>query len=396
MKYISLSNSSLTVFRAKGKLSEMSGSSKYKVFDNEIIKPEKNYKGKFEQTSAKSDYLNELITDNLSFEVYERLVIRYYEMLLTKMQQKNVNFEFEDRIAYLEKLLSSAEKFNPEFILKKQNIIETIKNVETKKHFRIKTKQADYKLNKSKVRGKIYALFNLKNSSKFVAFYSVSFPANNKDNEILECWNYFLTYCRKNYNLTNYIWITERQKNGTLHYHMFTNNWLPILQINRAMAIIIDNKVKAGVMNWNNCSLNKFNGVDVDSIFNSKRHKKTGKQFNPAQLRDWLAKYVTKYVTKNSETFNNLCWHCSRSVSVLFTSQVFLFDKRNEITQYLPQKNDKYYQVKSEFNHTCVFKFVPVQNIFYLIRLYNDWLSVEFEPIKKFESNKITFKTTIL
>lgn len=87
---------------------------------------------------------------------------------------------------------------------------------------------------------------------------------------------------------------------------MLTNNYMPILQINRAMGIIINNKVLSGAMSWGNSSLDRFNGVDVDSIYNSKRHKKTGKNMNPTEIRNWLSKYITKYVTKNSEKFTHL------------------------------------------------------------------------------------------
>ena len=43
MKYISLTNSALSVFIAKPQLSELSGSSIYKVYDNELIKSKYKY-----------------------------------------------------------------------------------------------------------------------------------------------------------------------------------------------------------------------------------------------------------------------------------------------------------------------------------------------------------------
>jgi len=78
----------------------------------------------------------------------------------------------------------------------------------------------------------MFALMNLKCSRRFIAFYSVSFPEGTTDDQAFECWNLWLTRLRKTYNLLNYIWVTERQKNGTIHYHMLTNNYMPILQIN--------------------------------------------------------------------------------------------------------------------------------------------------------------------
>jgi hypothetical protein len=270
-----------------------------------------------------------------------------------------------------------------------------------------KIKKDDRQINKSKVRGKMYALFNLKASSKFIAFYSVSLPLNCSDDVAFELWNYWLTACRKRYNLTNYIWVTERQKNGTIHFHMLTNNWLPVQMVNRAMAIIIDNAVLRGRLSWGASSLDRYNGVDVDSIYNSKRHKKTGKTLNPVQLRNWITKYITKYVTKNNEKFHHLCWHCSRSLSALFTSTLFKVSDQREVLPFLPDVylyNNKsagyddrfYHYIESDFVKVYIFKFSPPPELFDKIKAFNDIIFEKHVVKHKIEFNSITYKTKSL
>ena len=55
MKYISLTNSALSVFIAKPQLSELSGSSMYKVYDNELIKSKYKYVRTIENKTVQHD-----------------------------------------------------------------------------------------------------------------------------------------------------------------------------------------------------------------------------------------------------------------------------------------------------------------------------------------------------
>lgn len=396
MQYISLTNTSLTYFTTKGEISELSGSSKYNVFNNEIVSKEKSKKGKIENTTATLDYLKSKLTDNMTGEAVIRLMINYTVLWQKCKREKFTNENDLTRLEVYESALSKVLAGGSDFLFKYKLVGEMIAQANSRYQTRKRVKKEYKQINKTKVKSKMYALFNLKNSRKFMAFYSVSFPLDSSDDQCFECWNYFLTACRKRFNLLNYVWVTERQKNGTLHFHMLTNNWLPIQIVNRIMAIIIDNKVKLGLMYWGSSSIDRFNGVDVDSIFNSKRHKKTGKQLNQSQVREWVSKYVTKYVTKNTEKFLHLCWHCSRSVSMLFTSSILLLEESRKVTDFLPRIREMYLNYKSEFNNTWVFKFIPPEHLFERIRMYNDWLSVEYEPQRIFKLNNITFKTTSL
>ena len=158
-----------------------------------------------------------------------------------------------------------------------------------------------YRLNKTKVRDKCTAFFELERSRKFCAFYSVSFPKGNTEEQIYRVWNSFLTNLRKTYGLKDYLWVAEYQKNGTLHYHMIVNVFMDIRRVNRAMAIALFHQQMLG-----DVAIDRYNGVDVQRVTGS---------------RDKLNSYLTKYVSKSeSHNYKRAPWRCSQSVSALFTS----------------------------------------------------------------------------
>ena len=161
----------------------------------------------------------------------------------------------------------------------------------------------EYRLNKNKVRSKILAYSHLKRSKIFMAFYSISFPKGLPDSVIRKIHNTVLTRLRKSNSKFSYIWVAERQKNGTLHFHMLTNTFFNIRIINYMYAKAIDNQIKKDKNIDINYDYKKYNGVDVRRV---------------ASI-DSLQKYMTKYVTKNNETFDGLCWNCDSSVSALVT-----------------------------------------------------------------------------
>lgn len=169
-------------------------------------------------------------------------------------------------------------------------------------------KQRVYKLNKKKVREKCTALFGLKQSIKFLAFITISFPLGLSDDEIMQCFNTFLTRCRKNANLSTYLWVAEYQANGTLHFHMLTNNYLPIRQINYYMSKCIENTIRKSKRHINFIA-SKYNGVDIKRCENNKKR---------------LRQYLTKYISKNTISFYRLPYHSSRDISQLFTAQSFV------------------------------------------------------------------------
>ena len=160
-----------------------------------------------------------------------------------------------------------------------------------------------YRLNKSKVRSKLMALFSSKQFHKFTAFYSISFPCGFKDDYCFEVMNKVLTRLRKKYNNITYLWVSERQKNGTLHFHMVTPNFFNIRIINYYFAVGIKNTIAKYDLKFINFNHKLYNGCDVRRVYS----------------KSDLISYITKYVTKNNEKFTRLPWNCSINVSRIIT-----------------------------------------------------------------------------
>lgn len=177
-------------------------------------------------------------------------------------------------------------------------------------------KKTEYRLNKKKVREKCSSFFGLKQSRKFLAFYSISFPAGMADEYIMQCYNTFLTRCRKDMRLKSYLWVAERQKNGTLHFHVLTNNFMAIRRVNWYMAKAIENIIKKNNLDLN-FDVKKYNGVDVKRCNNNRKA---------------LNQYLTKYISKNEIEFFRLPYHSSRDISQLFTAETFKHESSPEFS----------------------------------------------------------------
>lgn len=183
-----------------------------------------------------------------------------------------------------------------------------------------------YGVDKRKLLDRLNAYVYLSRSRKFLAFYSISFPAGTSDEVIVKMWNTCLTNLRDKLSLRSYIWVMERQGNGTMHYHMLTNDYMPIRAVNIMVASTIDFYVSKGLLSWGNSSIDRYNGVDVVNI--SKRVNLLKKRSKEGAYQA-VVHYVTKYMSKNSSTEPCRQWHCSRLVSALFVTSYLSHDEVN-------------------------------------------------------------------
>jgi len=170
-----------------------------------------------------------------------------------------------------------------------------------------RAKKREYKLNKKKVREKCAAFFGLKRSRKFLAFYTFSFPCGFPDENALRCLNSVFTSMRTTCGLKSYLRVTEYQKNGTIHFHLLTNNYMYVRRVNSLMAKAIQYEVKKYSLSVN-FDVSKYNGVDVKHVNNNRKA---------------LNSYLTKYVSKNNIVHEKIPYHSSRDISELFTAESF-------------------------------------------------------------------------
>ena len=253
---------------------------------------------------------------------------------------------------------SSAYRYSKEGLVKKQkkepkkckrrfeDLPDSIRSSEEQVKER---KQELYRLNKSKVRRRITTFFETKEATGFCAFYTVTFPFNTADEEAYTMFHTWLVRCRKEYNLSNYIWVAERQKNKTVHFHMLTSTRMPIREVNRMMGKCIQNRGKKGAIDCNSDIYEKYNGVDVDNIYYSKRRKYKYKKASKEQAKRRLSYYLTKYITKNDTTMTRLPWHCSRTISKLFTSIIIQEDEYDDLCEETQTNPENFKVIENEY-----------------------------------------------
>lgn len=194
----------------------------------------------------------------------------------------------------------------------------------------------EFKLNKPKLRGKILAYANLHKSSKFMAFYSISFPKGLSDQTIRKIHNTVLTRLRKRNDRFSYIWIAERQRNGTLHFHVLTNTFFNVRIVNYMYAKAIHNQLMKNPESGISFDYKKYNGCDVKKVISI-----------PA-----LSKYLVKYVTKNNDKMNGLLWNCDSSVSALVTHLYLTEDEFNQIANKIIYMFTK--DIKTSFENSYI------------------------------------------
>lgn len=206
-----------------------------------------------------------------------------------------------------------------------------------------------YRLKKSKIKRNCFALSRLEKSKKFLAFYTISFPIGLSDNDAYKVFNVWLTRCRKNGGLNTYLWVAERQKNGTIHFHLLTNDHMQIRDVNGFMAIALATAKRKGVEALQGINPEKYNGVDVKMVKGTRKS---------------LVSYLVKYISKNDIEFYRLPWHCSRDVSRLFTSQNYDESEEDKLYEHLPEAPENYFIRQEQYFTVQGFKFTPNELIF--------------------------------
>lgn len=173
----------------------------------------------------------------------------------------------------------------------------------------LKKKQPEregFRVNKTLVRNKAEVFMRTRRAKQFMAFYSVSFPLGYSDQDAIKSLNIWLTRIRKLSPKINYLWVAERQKNGTIHFHLLVDRFLNIRIVNYYMGKTIDGINKDQDNKYGSFNRSKYNGVDVKRVFNLKG----------------LRNYITKYISKQFAVFSCRANGMSRYVSAIFTKVI--------------------------------------------------------------------------
>lgn len=172
-----------------------------------------------------------------------------------------------------------------------------------------------FSLNRKEIARRIYSWYHTSDCSKHLYFVTISFPLKLSDNLAYKYFNTWLTKLRKEEEINNYIWVAERQENGTIHFHILVSNYVKIREYNDLMKECLLNGLNKKEFAYSRDKINTYNGVDLA------KDKKTKKVVNLSKGGNFknVAKYITKYVTKNTTEMQRQTWHCSRLLSNLVT-----------------------------------------------------------------------------
>lgn len=179
----------------------------------------------------------------------------------------------------------------------------------------IKSKRStqSYKINKKEISHRIRNFVNQMPGKKCLYFWTVTFPLATSDDTAFILLNKWLTRLRKEKMLKSYLWISERQKNSTIHFHIALHKVMCVKKANRYMRACIFTCIDNKEINYSRVEAIKYNGVDIS------KSRKTKRVTNFAQKKNEknLVNYITKYISKNDESFTHLAWHSSRDYSNL-------------------------------------------------------------------------------
>jgi len=190
--------------------------------------------------------------------------------------------------------------------------------------------QKQYTINKKQITHRIRNYTNQMKGEKLLYFWTVTFPLATSDDTAFVLLNKWLTRLRKEKLLTSYLWVSERQKNSTIHFHIALHKRMCVKKANRYMRACIFTCIDNKEINYSRTDAIRYNGVDIS------KSRKTNRVTNFAKKKNEksLVTYLTKYVSKNEGTFTHLAWHCSRDYSNLVinircTSNEFVKGKFN-------------------------------------------------------------------
>jgi hypothetical protein len=197
------------------------------------------------------------------------------------------------------------------------------------------TKAIDYLLlmaNDKKLPSKLHGkVFNFK-----ISFITLTLPSPqcHSDNEIKDkCLNQFIIEARKKWKVRNYLWRAEKQKNGSIHFHVLVDKFVPWSELRDVWNRIVN---KLGYVERYRDSMRAFHsgGFHVrENLLQNWDYKHQIKAYQAGKANDWnspnstdvhsikavqdVSKYIKKYSTKNDEngTIVGRIWSCNEELS---------------------------------------------------------------------------------
>lgn len=249
---------------------------------------------------------------------------------VTKSISKQIR---ELKISLLNKKITDSEKF---IITKKISELEVLPLPEKKSNIERELSSRS----KTKITNKILAWsHSRKHNSGNARFTFLTLTTTSKqignDTDFTKMLNTFFTYCRKYFNLNNYLYVLEKQtKNtGNIHSHILIDHPLPIQRLNYIWCKILGDNgytfpstdLRTGITQHVNVNeaIKLYHASPIIPNQKAGHKKRYVNSPNPADIEyiynlKAVQKYVTKYITKNDTKITTTIWNCSQSISRLW------------------------------------------------------------------------------
>ncbi len=209
-------------------------------------------------------------------------------------------------------LLKVCKKEAKKKAVKKDDVTEVVSKVKSER-------RKIYRINKKEVTHRVRNYVHAQLKEKQLYFWTITFFEGTNDDTAFLLLNKWLTRLRHEKLLKSYLWISERQKNGTIHFHLIIPHRLCVKKANKYMRASIMHCINNNEISITREQAKNYNGVDIAKDRKTKRVTNFAKQ----NKQKSLANYLTKYITKNDSYFTHLAWHCSRDFSNLIISVRF-------------------------------------------------------------------------
>ena len=331
-----------------------------------------------------------------------------YKEIVKIYPRKYFNSEHDNR---LDKMLNS--KRSSEGILSKNSLRKI-------------GKALDYLLYLSSEK-KVFNRLTRKTFKFKIAFITLTLSSQqiHSDNEIRnKLLNQLLTELRTIYNVENYIWKAEKQKNGNIHFHILVDKFIPWWEL-RNRWNRIQNKL-GYVDRYQQKMKKKFkNGFKVDkSLEKTWSAKKQYESYkcniatdyqNPnsvdihslykiKNIKNYLGKYISKNVTIDENTTESekkkllvegRIWGCNQELgNVKGAKAVISQEIEEEISELL--NHPQVFKYKSDY-YTVIYasnEFLVNNNFNNLVHIFKDYIDENFNKRKPPTSLSIEYNHT--
>lgn len=259
---------------------------------------------------------------------------------------------------------------------------------------RSKDSRTNYDINKRLLTKRLWLLMVNRKVCKRLTFWTISFPIGTSDGVAYVLLNSWLTNLRTHHNLENYIWIAERQKNQTIHFHIFLAGYIDARKANKAMKSALTTQLRKDKIDKEQAKqISTYNGVHLSKTKNGKVINLAGMASNKQRVlaMAYVTKYVTKAPTDKSQKFTRLRWFCSRQISRFpLSMQLQIEEVEEHFLEYHSVESHKHLNIEGVID-LYIFSFIPKSPAFLNYLDYvaekskpkpKDYHIKDFEPIK--------------